>query len=432
MGLESTIICVDNSEYMRNGDYMPNRLQAQQDAVNTICRFKLRSNPENNVGLVTLSHNAEIVTTLTSDVSKILTNLHRVQPGGLMNLVTGLRIAHLALKHRSSRSHRMRVVVFVGSPLVNDEKEVIKVAKKLKKESVIVDVINFGETEVNTKLLEVLVNTVNGKDSSASHLVTIPAPCSHLADALVTSPVMTSEEGGANPAQFASGGAFEFGVDPNEDPELALALRVSMEEQRQRQQEEERRATGDSAADNTTAPDAPATPAPAPAAAADAPAAPAAAGSGETSEEAMLQQALAMSLESGAAPAAAAAPAPAAQAPAPMEDEPDFSNMTEEEQIAYAMQISMQDCESMDVDAKEGGAGADEKAPTKEKKEDLSAVMADATFLEGVLNKLPGVNPNSEEVKKAIDSYTGSSSGSKEDKKEDEEKNKKKSPEKKE
>ena len=30
MVLESTIICVDNSEFMRNGDYLPTRLQAQQ------------------------------------------------------------------------------------------------------------------------------------------------------------------------------------------------------------------------------------------------------------------------------------------------------------------------------------------------------------------------------------------------------------------
>lgn len=49
------VVSVDNSEYMRNGDYVPTRLQAQQDAVNTICRFKLRSNPENNVGLLTLA-----------------------------------------------------------------------------------------------------------------------------------------------------------------------------------------------------------------------------------------------------------------------------------------------------------------------------------------------------------------------------------------
>ena len=30
MVLESTIICVDNSEFMRNGDFHPTRLQAQQ------------------------------------------------------------------------------------------------------------------------------------------------------------------------------------------------------------------------------------------------------------------------------------------------------------------------------------------------------------------------------------------------------------------
>ena len=33
MGLESTIICVDNSEFMRNGDYLPTRLQAQQVSI---------------------------------------------------------------------------------------------------------------------------------------------------------------------------------------------------------------------------------------------------------------------------------------------------------------------------------------------------------------------------------------------------------------
>lgn len=93
----------------------------------------------------------------------------------------------------------MHVVAFVGSPLASDEKEIIRVAKKLKKESVVLDIVNFGETDENTKLLEVLVNTVNGKDSNASHLVTIPAPCAHLADALLTSPVMAvSAAGGGN------------------------------------------------------------------------------------------------------------------------------------------------------------------------------------------------------------------------------------------
>ena len=46
---------VDNSDYMRNGDFVPTRLQAQQDAVNLICHSKTRANPENNVGLLVMA-----------------------------------------------------------------------------------------------------------------------------------------------------------------------------------------------------------------------------------------------------------------------------------------------------------------------------------------------------------------------------------------
>jgi len=50
------LLCsVDNSDYMRNGDFVPTRLQAQQDAVHVVCQSKTRSNPENNVGLLTLA-----------------------------------------------------------------------------------------------------------------------------------------------------------------------------------------------------------------------------------------------------------------------------------------------------------------------------------------------------------------------------------------
>lgn len=49
----------DTSEYMRNGDFVPTRIQAQQDAVNLVCLSKTKSNPENNVGLITMSPRLE-------------------------------------------------------------------------------------------------------------------------------------------------------------------------------------------------------------------------------------------------------------------------------------------------------------------------------------------------------------------------------------
>jgi 26S proteasome regulatory subunit N10 len=46
---------IDNSDFMRDGDFIPTRMQAQQDAVSLIFHAKTRANPENNVGLLALS-----------------------------------------------------------------------------------------------------------------------------------------------------------------------------------------------------------------------------------------------------------------------------------------------------------------------------------------------------------------------------------------
>ncbi|GFY42283.1 26S proteasome non-ATPase regulatory subunit 4 [Trichonephila inaurata madagascariensis] len=378
MVLESTIICVDNSDYMRNGDFLPSRLQAQQDAVSLICHSKIRSNPENNVGLLTLAK-PEVLTTLTTDVGKLLSKLHQVQPKGYINLCTGIRVAHLALKHRQGKHHKMRIVIFVGSPVDDDDKEIVKLAKKFKKEKVCVDIVNFGEDATNTDKLTLFINTLNGKDGSGSHLVTVP-PGPHLSDALVSSPVVQGEDGSG--AVGIGGMGFEFGVDPNEDPELALALRVSMEEQRQRQEEEARRTV--SATSNEPAGQ------------------PAADGS---NEEAMLEQAVAMSL---ATESNTDTPSPAV---------PDFSAMTEEEQIAYAMQMSLQQTQEGSDDEAGVPMETDDKDQTKEEEEDLREVMDDPEFLQSVLRNLPGVDPQSEVVRNAVSaSKDKKSSPKKEDK----------------
>merc|ERR1719273_2903598 len=145
-------------------------------------------------------------------------------------------IAHLCVINLQGKNHKTRIVAFVGSPIEAEEKELIKLAKKLKKEKVNIDIVNFGEDERNTDILNKFIETINGKEGTSSHLVTVP-PGPHLSDALVSSPIVQGEDG-AGGAVATGGGGFEFGVDPNDDPELALALRVSMEEQRARQQAE--------------------------------------------------------------------------------------------------------------------------------------------------------------------------------------------------
>lgn len=414
MVLESTMVCVDSSDFMRNGDFLPSRLQAQQDAVNLICHSKTRSNPENNVGLMTMSGEKKVLTTLTSDVGRIFTKLHPVEALGELNFISSVKIAHLSLKHRQGKNHKMRIVAFVGSPMEDDEKELVKLAKRLKKEKVNVDIINFGEDALNTDKLTAFINTINGKDGTSSHLVTV-SQGPMLSDALISSPIIVGEDGAAGGAP--GGGhmqGFEFGIDPNEDPELALALRVSMEEQRARQE----------------AP---------PAAPAETPATAASSEPNTDSVEVSLARALDMSvvgetpatpagqqppLHTPAAPRHKPVPAVPAETPvsAAATTVPDFSNMTEEEQIAYAMQLSMTPApdDSSAPEMMETDDDASKKAETEEgDEEDMSSLMNDPAFLQGVLEGLPGVDPDSEAIRSAMGQLQG-------EKKSDQDKNDKK------
>ncbi|PNI22909.1 PSMD4 isoform 8, partial [Pan troglodytes] len=192
-----------------------------------------------------------------------------------------------------------------GSPVEDNEKDLVKLAKRLKKEKVNVDIINFGEE----------------------------------------------------------------------------ALRVSMEEQRQRQEEEARRAAAASAAEAGIATT-----------------------GTEDSDDALLKMTISQQ-EFGRTGL------------------PDLSSMTEEEQIAYAMQMSLQgaefgQAESADIDA---SSAMDTSEPAKE--EDDYDVMQDPEFLQSVLENLPGVDPNNEAIRNAMGSLASQATkDGKKDKKEEDKK----------
>ncbi|NWY19394.1 PSMD4 ATPase, partial [Aphelocoma coerulescens] len=308
--------------------------------------------------------NCEVLTTLTPDTGRILSKLHTVQPKGKITFGTGIRVAHVTGQPMRGQTPSFCGIRALGQipdpadPRESPHSQLVKLAKRLKKEKVNVDIINFGEEEANTEKLTAFITALNGKDGSGSHLVTVP-PGPSLADALISSPILAGE-GGAMLGLGASD--FEFGVDPSADPELALALRVSMEEQRQRQEEEARRAAAASAAEAGIA-----------------------AAGGDESDDALLKMTIGQP-DFGRAGL------------------PDLSSMTEEEQIAYAMQMSLQGAEFAQAEAAEvdSGTAMDTSEPTKE--EDDYDVMQDPEFLQSVLENLPGVDPNNEAIRNAMGS----------------------------
>ncbi|KAG2696456.1 hypothetical protein I3760_07G060100 [Carya illinoinensis] len=388
MVLEATMICIDNSEWMRNGDYSPSRFQAQADAVNLICGAKTQSNPENTVGVLTMAGKGlRVLVTPTSDLGKILACMHGLEIGGDMNLAAGIQVAQLALKHRQNKKQQQRIIVFSGSPIKHEKKLLEMIGRKLKKNSVALDIVNFGEEDDGkTEKLEALLTAVNNNDTS--HIVHVPAGPSALSDVLISTPIFTGDgEGGsgfaAAAAAAAAGGlsGFEFGVDPNLDPELALALRVSMEEERARQEAAAKKAADEAAKQEK--------------------------GEGQPSgsqdaamtenvntatseadnkandlmddENALLQQALAMSMDD-----------PASSHEARDTDMSD--SVADDPELALALQLSVQDS-TKDVSSQS----------------DMSKLLADQSFVSSILSSLPGVDPNDQSVKDLLASMQSQS-----------------------
>ena len=73
MGLEAVMVCIDNSEFARNGDFAPSRLSSTQDAVNLLCDAKTNQNPETTLGIMGMAGaRPEVYLTQTKDIGRLL------------------------------------------------------------------------------------------------------------------------------------------------------------------------------------------------------------------------------------------------------------------------------------------------------------------------------------------------------------------------
>jgi len=377
MVLEATVICLDNSDWMRNGDYTPTRLEAQQDAINLICGAKTQQNPESTVAVLAgAGKSAEVLVTLTSDLGKVLSSLAETKIGGTFDFLGAMQVAQLVLKHRQNKNQHQRVIVFVGSPIAADAEALLRLSKRLKKNNIAVDIVNFGEEAYNTEKLEGFIGGVNSNDNS--HLVTVPPGPHILSDILVTSPIITGEDG---PSPGAPGAGAEFGAyGAIDDPELALALKMSMEEERARQEEAKKKQQSEG----------PASPAPLPATPLPSITTSPEVEMGETGrdmdDDAMLQEALALSMHQEKAAVSSQQGQPA-HLPAP-----DVQMDDDDEEMRLALQMSLGPTPEKAATQQEQSSGA----------ADISKVMGDANFLNSILATLPGVDPDDERIKNAL------------------------------
>ena len=71
-----------------------------------------------------------------------------------------MSVIKLVLKHRQNKNQQQRIIFFVGSPLTDKKGGLVQLGKRLKKNNIAVDIINFGEAAENGDKLETFLDAV--------------------------------------------------------------------------------------------------------------------------------------------------------------------------------------------------------------------------------------------------------------------------------
>jgi len=179
----------------------------------------------------------DVRVTQTNQDGKLNAAINGIEINGEGKFCTGVKVAQLSLKHRMNKSQRQRIIIFVGHPIHEEEAELEELGKRLRKNNVAIDIISFANPD-NVPKLTKLCNAAN-KDNN-SNFMDVPMGVTNITDVLISSPILMSDNAGGGDMGMGGGAggpaANPFGdfgaVDPNLDPALADALRMSMEEQR--------------------------------------------------------------------------------------------------------------------------------------------------------------------------------------------------------
>ena len=230
--MESCVIILDNSEWNRNGDYFPTRLDAQKDAASLIFDAKIRSNIENCVGLMLMAGSqVKVLVAPTSERPKYESALFGPEASrieGHSNCINAIQVAQLALKHRTNKNQAQRIILFLGSPPIGAsetdqlQQDLAALGKQMKKNGVAIDLVLFGDAESVVGIFNAFLDSVNSSSGSSSHILLV-SPGKSLREAVGASEIVRSA--GAGDAEM--GGGF----DAEADPELAMAIRLSLEQQ---------------------------------------------------------------------------------------------------------------------------------------------------------------------------------------------------------
>lgn len=212
---QAVVILIDNSETTINGDFFPDRLDAQKIAAERLSHFIFSQSPKSQIAIGSLAKDSfGIIRSLTSNFYKIEDTIAKIERGGPAQLVNVIRSSFLTLHYRHDDIKIKRIVVFICSEHdMTTELISSKLAQAANKEDVSIDIIAFGDDVNCTDILQEFTQKLH----NPSFYVESTLSSTILSDVVLSSPIITRNEEQPD-------------ANYENDPELALTLRLSMEQ----------------------------------------------------------------------------------------------------------------------------------------------------------------------------------------------------------
>ena len=145
---------LDNSDFSRDGDAYPSRLGAQLECATFIARKLNNENQANSFGLMaTAGQSCEILLTPSTEPESLFASFSKISIGGRSDICRAIQVAMLVMKHRTNKNQNQKILLFVGSKVHAEESKLAILAKDLRRNNIMIDIVNIC-VEENVTLLK--------------------------------------------------------------------------------------------------------------------------------------------------------------------------------------------------------------------------------------------------------------------------------------
>ena len=148
-------ILIDNSFSSIDGDFFPNRLDAQRHTIFLLADYTFQLNTSSQISIYTVgSREFGIRISFTSSTSKILESISTISCGGLIQLEKAIKSTILAFRYMDIKTNFKRIVCFIGNNHDLTLQSCNEIFNLLQDDEIIIDFFILGQNITNLDIIK--------------------------------------------------------------------------------------------------------------------------------------------------------------------------------------------------------------------------------------------------------------------------------------